>query len=338
MAELNAWGWPIDRARGQLTLDHNEVRIANGEVRLTAPDAAQGRAPSVLTGNVAYRFSDASVNFDLTGAVIPIESIRRIQTAKLPLGGSLSFQLHGSGPLLAPITQGTVRLVDFRVGSDVLGSFDGKLDADGKRLRIDLNSAMPTDRVRGHVEMAFSGDLPIFGELDLKDMDLGPLVRAGLHLEAVTGHTSMDGHLRLTGALLKSDTISVDADLSHLAMDYQFVKLENNGPVKFTFKKNEIRIEQAAFKGTDTDFQVSGFARFADDRAMGMKVLGTIDLRLLGGFVQNLNARGAAKVNVSIEGTVSAPRINGRLDVANAAANYDDFPGGPEQYYRRVCF
>jgi translocation and assembly module TamB len=328
LAELDAWGWPIDRARGQLTLDHNEVRIANGEVRLIAPDAAKGRAPSILTGNVAYRFSDASVNFDLTGAVIPIEEIRRIQTAKLPLGGSLSFQLHGSGPLLAPITQGTVRLVDFRAGNDVLGSFEGKLDADGKRLRIDLNSAMPTDRVRGHVEMAFSGDLPIFGEMDLKDMDLGPLIRAGLHLEAVTGHTSMDGHLRLTGALLKSDTISVDADLSHLALDYEFVKLENNGPVKFTYKKNEIRIEQAAFKGADTDFQVSGFARFADDRAMGMKVLGAIDLRLLGGFVQNLNARGAAKVNVSIEGTISAPRINGRLDVANSSANYDDFPAG----------
>ncbi len=328
LAELNAWGWPIDRARGQLTLDHNEVRIANGEVRLAAPDAAQGRAPSVVTGNVAYRFSDASVNFDLTGAVIPIENIRRIQTAKLPLGGALSFQLHGSGPLLAPITQGTVRIVDFRAGSDVLGSFDGKLDANGKRLRVDLNSAMPTDRVRGYVEMAFSGDLPVFGEMDLKDMDLGPLVRAGLHLDAVTGHTSMEGHLKLTGALLKSDSIAVDADLSHLAMDYEFVKLENNGPVKFTYKKNEIQIQQAAFKATDTDFQVTGFARFAGDRAMGMKVVGAIDLRLLGGVVQNLNARGAAKINVSIEGTISAPRINGRMDVANSSANYGDFPAG----------
>jgi len=44
--------------------------------------------------------------------------------------------------------------------------------------------------------------------------------------------------------------------------------------------------------------------------------------------VPNLSARGAAKVNVSIEGTISAPRINGRLDVANSSANYDDFPAG----------
>ena len=328
LAELNAWGWPIDRARGQLTLDHNEVRVSNAEVRISEPDAAPGRAPSIVTGNVAYRFSDATVNFDLTGAVIPIEGIKRIQTAKLPLGGSLSFQLHGNGPLLAPLTQGTVRIVDFRAGNQLLGSFDGKADADGKRLRVDLNSALPTDRVRGHVEMAFSRDLPVFGELDLKDMDLGPLVRAGLHLNAVTGHTSMDGHLRLTGALLKPDSIAVEADLSHLALDYEFVKLENNGPVKFTYKRNEIRIEQAALKGVDTDFKISGFARFTGDGALGMKVIGAIDLRLIGGFVENLNARGAVKINVSIEGTVSAPRINGRMDVVNSSANYDDFPAG----------
>ena len=42
-----------------------------------------------------------------------------------------------------------------------------------------------------------------------------------------------------------------------------------------------------------------------------MNVIGAIDLRLIGGLVENLNARGAAKINVSIEGTVSAPRING---------------------------
>ncbi len=134
----------------------------------------------------------------------------------------------------------------------------------------------------------------------------------------------------MTGALLKADSISVDADLSHLALDYEFVKLENNGPVKFTYKRNEVRIEQAALKGTDTDFQISGFARFCGGSRTGNE---GFRARLIcgicwSGLVQNLNARGAAKINASIEGTIAAPRINGRLDVANASANYDDFPAG----------
>lgn len=328
LAELNAWSWSIDRARGELALDHHEVRITNGEVRMTAPDEAESAGPSLLTGNFAYRFADANVNFDLTGAVIPLEKIKRIQTPRLPLAGELSFQLRGSGPLLAPVTQGTLRIVDLRAGDEVLGSFGGKLDADGKRMRVDLNSALPTDRLKGYLQLSFTGDLPIYGEVDVKDMDPDPLIRAGLHLNGITGHSSMDGHLRLTGALLAPDSISVDADLTHLALDYEFVKLENNGDVKITYKRNEVRVEQASLRGNETDFQISGSARFAGDKAIAMNVLGTVNLGLLGAFAPGLDARGAAKINAKIEGTLALPRINGRLDVANASANYDDFPAG----------
>lgn len=328
MAELDAWGLHIDRARGQIVLDHDEIRIANGEVRLNPPGGSGTRGPSLLTGNFAYRFADATVNFDLTGAVIPIENIQEIQTPRLPLGGELSFQLKGSGPLRAPVTQGTLRIVNLLAAHDDLGSFEGKLDADGKRVRVELSSALPADRLRGHVEMAFSGDLPLYGELDVKEMDPDPLIRAGMHLEGITGHSSMDGHLVLTGAAMNPDSISVDADLSRLALDYDFVKLENNGPVKFTYKRNEVRVEQADLRGTDTDLHISGFARMMGDRALGLNMLGSINLRLLGGLVQGLDVRGAANINAAIGGTLPEPRINGRLDVTDASASYDDFPAG----------
>jgi len=328
IAELNGWGWGIDRGRGQLTLDRREVRIANAELRLTPLGSASGRAPSLLTGNIAFRFADANINFDLTGAVIPIQAIRQIQTPRMPLSGDLSFQLHGNGPLLAPAAQGTVRLVDLRAGPDLFGSFEGKLDSDGKLARLDLSSAMPADRLRGHMELALNGDLPIFGELDVKDMNPDPLIRAGLHLEGITGTSSMDGHFKLTGALLKQDSISVDINLSRLAMDYAFVKLANKDPIQITYKKNEVRVEHANLTGSNTDFHISGFARFAGERALGLKLSGAIDLRLLAGFVPRLDTRGAANVNASVEGTLAAPRINGRLEVSNASAIYDDFPAG----------
>ncbi len=326
LVELKAWDWPLDRARGELSLDHSSVKISNAELRLTPLGKTQ--APSLLTGNFAFRFADANVDFDLTGAVIPLEEIHRIQTARFPIAGALSFQLHGSGPILAPVAQGTMRLVDLRAGRDVLGSFDGKLDSDGKRVRVELSSALPADRLRGFVELGLTGNMPIFGELDVKDMSPDPLIRAGLHLEELTGHSSMDGHLKLTGALLQPDSIAMDVNLSRLSLDLGYIKLENNGPVRLTEKRNEVRIEQADLHGPNTDVAISGFARFAGDRAVGLTLLGKIDLRLLGGFVPRLDVQGAANINASIQGTFEKPRINGRLEVTGASSNYDDFPAG----------
>jgi translocation and assembly module TamB len=326
LVELKAWDWPLDRARGELSLDHTSVRISNAELRLMPLGKAQ--APSLLTGNFAFRFADANVDFNLTGAVIPIEGIRRIQTPRLPLAGALSFQIHGSGPLVAPVAQGSIRLVDLRVGQDVLGSFEGKLDSDGKRVRVELSSALPADQLRGFVELGFTGDMPIFGELDVKDFAPDTFIRTGLHLQGLTGHSSMDGHLKLTGAISQPDSIAMEMNLSRLSLDLDYIKLENNGPVRMTYKRNEVRIEQAALHGTNTDVAISGFARFAGDRAVGLTLLGKVDLRLLGGYVPRLDVQGAANINASIQGTFAKPRISGRLEVSSASANYDDFPAG----------
>jgi len=326
LAQLEGYGWKIDRARGELNLDSSEIRISNAEVRFLPLEP--GRPTGVVTGNFALQFADNSVDFNLSGGAIPVEDIRRIQSARLPLGGQLSFQLHGSGPLLAPKAQGTIRVVDFRAGKEILGSYDGKLDADCRRLRLDLASALPADRVKGWLELQLSGDFPLSGEVETHQIDLDPLIEAGLHLEAVTGHSSMDGHFKFSGSVLKPDSIAVDANISQLRFAYEYVNLENNGPITFTYRRNEIRIDSANLRGAGSDFHLSGTARFAGDRGIAMQIQGGVNLQLLGGFIPLLDVRGTANVNTSIEGTLDRPRINGRTEVQSASATYDEFPTG----------
>jgi len=326
LAQVTAWGWTVDRARGELALDQGEIHITNADVRLTPLSGSH--SPGIVTGNLSYRFADANIGFDLTGAVIPMENIRSLQSPRLPIGGQLNFQLHGSGPIFAPSTQGSIRLVDLRTGSEVLGSFEAKVNADGKRLRLDLSSALPEDRLQGFVELGFSGDLPLNGELNIRAMDLDPLIQVALHLNALTGHSSVDGHLKLTGNLLRPDTITVETDFSRMVFDYDYVKLENNGPVRIAYRRNEVHVEQANLRGTGSDFKITGLARFAGDRNVSLNILGTVNLQLLGGFINALDARGSANVNADIEGTLDTPHINGRFEVQSVSVTYDEFPAG----------
>lgn len=331
ITEAAAWGWKADRVRGRLDLRRDAARVANAEVRI-----GTGR----VTGNFLYRRPGGEIEFDVAGAVVPIEKIERIQTPRLPLAGQLSFQLSGAGNIRAPTGQGTVRLVDLTVGKDLLGSFDAKLRSDGRRLSTELSSAMVTSgsALQGKLDLELGGDYAIAGELALNNVDVDAFIVNALRLEGLTGHSSVDGRLTVAGSLAKPETLGVEADLARVKFDYQYVKLENVGPVQFSYRRDEVRVGQARLRGTETDLTLAGYARFSGERPLGLNLTGTVNLRLLRGFFPGLEARGAAQVNAAVEGTVARPRITGGLRVKNAAASYADFPTGLSQVTGNFVF
>jgi translocation and assembly module TamB len=89
-----------------------------------------------------------------------------------------------------------------------------------------------------------------------------------------------------------------------------------------------VRIDQARLAGPDTNFTITGSARFDRDRPMRFALEGEVNMRLLAGFVPDLETNGAANINISVEGTMSRPRVTGRVSVHDASAHYADFPAG----------
>ncbi len=149
-----------------------------------------------------------------------------------------------------------------------------------------------------------------------------------LHLGRFSGHGSADGEIALEGELSQRGAIAMDAKFSRLVFNYSNVLLENAGPVHFRASKEELNIDPATFHGKDTNFKIEGSARFTGRRALALKLNGALDLRLISGFVPNLDARGPAQVNASFEGTLDRPRITGRVHIENASARMADFPTG----------
>jgi translocation and assembly module TamB len=326
MTAASAWTWRFDRARGQLMIHSGEVRITNAEVRL--PAHAPGAAPGLLTGNFLYHTDTKQVAFDLTGAAIPLEAIERIQTARLPVGGRLNMQLRGQGSLLAPELHATLRLVDLKLGDDVVGSFEGTVDSNGHQLSAKIESAMAEGRLAGNLDVTLGGDYALAGELTVEQIHFDSFLTSAMHLTGLTGHSLVDGHFAIAGFGARPETLAVEANLSRVTLEYENVKLENVGPMRLTYRQDEVRVEQAKLTGTDTDFQIAGSARFAGDRALNLRVDGAVSLQLLAGFVPRLEATGRAQVNAAVAGTVPSPRFNGKVHIEGAAFRYGDFPAG----------
>ncbi len=120
----------------------------------------------------------------------------------------------------------------------------------------------------------------------------------------------------------------MDANISTIELDYEFVSLKNQGPAKVTFRRKQISISQANLQGADSDFHIAGSARFDGTRPVNLDVSGKVNLQLLAGLLPDLHARGGADVRVVVEGTMSNPLITGRVGFTDASLSYADFPTG----------
>ena len=161
--------------------------------------------------------------------------------------------------------------------------------------------------------VGLGGDQQVSGRLSVVQFDLDPLIAAGLHVTQLTGHGSADGVFTFSGSLRQPDSIQVDADIARLAFNYEFVQLTNDQNIRLTYRRNEIRIEQARLHGPDTDLQLIGSARFDRDRRIEFTLSGGVNLRLLKSVLPDLEAQGRADSNVSIDGTGERARRTSTL-------------------------
>lgn len=319
LENIDARGIHFDRLRGDFHLAHDDISLSNAELR-----RGEGR----VSGSIALHPHELTTQFDLVATGISLQRIREIQTPAIPIEGQLSFNLRGQGPLFAPVAKGSLRVVNLGLGTEKEGDFLGDISSDGHLASLSIRSEAANPSLDGQLSVGLDDDEPVSGKLSLVHFDLDPFIVAGLHLTHITSHSSADGVFTISGALRHPDSIEITADVSHISFDYELVHLTNDQDIHLTYRGHEVRVDQAHLHGPDTDVRVTGTARFDRDRPLRLVVLGGLDLRLLSGFLPGFDIQGRTDANVSINGTMSRPRITGRAAIHNASASYADFPVG----------
>jgi len=328
LANGKVYGLEFNRLRGQLNVQPDEARINDAELRVFAPGKEAGRGAGIVTGSVGYQFSNKNISAELVGAALPLDNFEKIQSQRFPISGQLTFRMKVSGPYNAPAGEGSIRVVDFRVGQEIIGSFDGDLHSDGRVAKLEIHSAMTDGGLSGEYTLGLADPYPLDGKVSLRNIALDPFMLSALHMQHITGHGAADGDVAVQGNLKHPESLVVDARFTRLLLNYANVQLENSGPVHFRSSKDEINIDPATFHGTDTNLQIAGNVHFTGRRNVNLTLNGALDLRLLSGFVPDLDARGPAQINAAFEGTLDRPRINGKVHIDNAQARAIDFPTG----------
>lgn len=327
LADAQAYGVSFQRLRGQMSATRDQVRISDAELRLF-PSGPETRGAGIVTGSAGYDFAHHIISADLVGASLPLSRFEKLSLPRFAIDGRVSFRLKASGPLTAPQGEGTFRVVDLQVGQAIIGSFDGALTSDGQTAHLELSSAMPSGEISGGYTLGLSNPYPLNGQVQIKNIDLDPLLLTALALGGIHGRGKADGLIAVTGDLQHPQRIVIDANFSRLLFSYANVQLQNAGPVHFRSSRENLFIDAAAFRGPDTDIQFKGQVGFVGHRPLNLQLNGALDLRLLSGYVSGLTTGGKAQINANFQGSLDRPRINGRIHVENAFARVADFPLG----------
>lgn len=342
LADADLYGFAFNRLRGRLDASPQDVQISDAELRFFAPGKELGRGAGIITGSAGYRFSDQNFSAEIVGAGLPLENFESLQSSRFPVGGQLNLRFKLNGPLRAPQGDGTFRVVDLRVGSDVIGSFNGSLASDGRNAHLELGSAMTTGEISGGGDVSLSSPFPVNGKIHIRNINLEPFLLTAVHAQKGLAHALADGEIEVSGSLQNPDSLTADARFSRLLLSFgvgaEAITLQNTGPVHLRSSRQKLEIEPASFQGPESNFSLSGSAQFNGSRAVALKLNGAVDLRLLNSFLPGPESQtapqrpftvgGLAQIDAAVEGSLDRPRITGKVHIANASARAADFPTG----------
>ena len=313
-----AYGEEIAKFDADLHFGGAEATLSN--IRLTHQDAE-------VTGDATFSPSTNGFRLDLAGKNFDLSRIRQIHLDELPLEGRAEFTFQASGTLDTPVIDVAVHVRDLTLDRELTGDLFLQTTTKGRELVVSGHSQFPKGSMTVDGTVGMEGDYPAKITAHLDHMDLDALWRAYLG-DQLTGHSAVAGSVTMQGPLRYTRQWRIDGDLSDVAVDVEYARLHNQGPVRFTYADRTLQIPETHLVGEGTDVTGHGAIYYADAHRLDMAANGLVDLRLLGGIDPNLTPGGQANIHMTLVGTVRDPLPQGTIEIKNGTANYAGMPSG----------
>jgi translocation and assembly module TamB len=280
-----------------------------------------------LTGTGAYNLQTKAFRFDLTGNEFQLARIKQLQTQKLQLAGVGDFHATGSGTVDAPVINGQLHLRQLVINGAAAGDLDANAETRGPDLKLTARSRFQQATLNLDGTVGMREQWPGNISLTFGNFDIDPLLRSNMG-GRVTGHSKIAGSLQLQGPMRQPRLLTARGDFSQVELEVENVKLQNEGPVRFTYANQSVRLEQLHIVGEGTDLSAKGSVDLSGERALHLRGDGKLNLKLLQYFDPDVLSYGVANAGMDVGGTIDQPDINGKVEIVNAGISLIDLPNG----------
>ena len=327
-ASASAYGESIEKFEADLHIAEGETALNN--IQLTHQDAS-------MSGEAAYAAETRGFRIDLSGQNFDLARVRQIHLDRLRVEGRADFTLRGSGTLNAPVINAAVHVRDLRLDGELAGGLDLETVTKDGELRVTGRSQFTRGSLALEGTVGMRGDYPANIDARIDRLDLDALWRSYLGGQ-LTGHSAVSGTVAMQGPLRYPRQWTLNGNLSDVALEAEYAKLHNQGPVRFTYAEQTIHIEPLHMVGEGTDVTGQGSIDFESRRELDLAADGQVDLRLLGSINPDLAASGLMSIHMKVGGTLQEPRPHGSIQIKNGSVNYAGLPSGLSEMNGSLAF
>jgi outer membrane protein insertion porin family len=307
-AEIIGFATGTVTASGRLADDRDRVAFVN----ITELDAGIGGVPVTLNAPLNVTLRDGQ--FALKDVFV------RVGSGRLGASGEWNSRLDGTfraqyaGDFQDAIRLGKVFGVPMTFDGSGPLSFD--LQSNGTRLGTAGTLALKNGTFNwGGGPHAVQG-LDIGAALNGESLTVSRIA-GNVATGGIVGSFSASGKARLPELTLAA----IDGDLVLDAAKFTFsgIPVEQQRPSRIEFSNGSLAVADAAWLVAENPLAFGGSVGFAaEDPPLDLTVKGLVDLRVLSALVSTIAFDGTANVNALVEGTVSKPLLDGRIDLDDA--------------------
>lgn len=319
LTNATIYGEPVKSVSAELELGNQEARIRNF---VLAHNGAK------VTGAGDYNLNTTAFRFQVVGSDFQLATVRRLQNSRATLAGLLNFNATGSGTAHNPIINASARFHNMVVNGQRIGDATLTAITQGDSLHLNARTNFQTAELMldGNVKMhdpAYPANVSVrFTNFDFMPY-LQPLLPG-----RITARSFSEGTFVVQGPLREPRKLTVKAEIPKLTAEMQGIELHNSEPIQLSLMNGIVRVDSFKMVGPDTQMDVRGTVRVAEDDRVRLRAEGRMNLKLAQSLDPDINSAGFADFNVSVGGVLTKPTVQGEVRITNGSFNLIDFPNG----------
>ncbi|HLJ29333.1 MAG TPA: translocation/assembly module TamB domain-containing protein [Candidatus Angelobacter sp.] len=327
-SRLTIYGEPFTSFHSNINFAGQETQFGN---ILLSHNGAQ------VKGSAAVNASARLFRFDLSGTGIELKNFSRFEPQRFTMAGRTEFHISASGTLASPVVNAQLNVRGLVLNGELVGDLTASAETHGENMLLHASSNFQNAIFNLDGSMRLRDNYPAQMTLKFEHLDFDPLIRAYVKAP-VTGHSSMQGYIEVRGPMKTPRALSIVANISELSANVENIKVQNDGPLRFSVSNQALHVDQFHLTGTDMDISLTGDASMGGTQALDVRADGKVDMKLLETFQPNLTSSGRAELAVHLTGTIGQPQMRGRIDITNGAISAVDLPNGLSQINGRLIF